>query len=878
MKKLATVLLLACSMLLGFGAFSKAQAASIEEAPVRDGDKYLGREYNEQFDRMFDNFERATLASTEGTGLWWAEGVKADLTERDGYLHVNYNETLGPVKDNPIYKAASGANNEGVYPYLVFVMKGTGSINDLILSFRYDDNHNDIDVPFTELLDPDLVTLPELTEEYQVYIIDILNTLDGMQYVKEGETPIDAGSAMVGFHLLSNGTSTGVIDIKEVYYSKDPNTLGYTETTENSLLDLFQGREDINQPIDGVYWCGSCGKIIGKHLVMNNESNYKAAGYDVSNATGTYKNMVIRLRGEVGGEDLSLAPFYVTGEGEVWGEKIALSELKGPDDLGLPTIETNFLTLVINFEKSGIQNNINGLQLFSTSGTVYIDQIFFTNMEYDSSSVATDFPVLNPEEIVLWDNFNRETVGATPAFDGNNPVALENGFAFIIAYAGMDRMSIEDGKLVMDCTETEDYLQYTAVSTTNQNDGTYPYAVFKVKTTDEGNLANFRIATIMADDKRSGVVWANGGLKSGTGFNAATELQEGYRYITEDGYTYIVVDLAASGLGEMPEGFDLFYSGTGKLWIDSIFFAKDGVDVPDFEKTIVFDNFDRDVMATVENKYNHYWFDTNAKIVDGSAKFDFTAGASWYKTACEPGHQNMDAGYRYLSLTMKAEAGTDLSTFRFSLVSPDSATVFCNQGKIILADGSALAVDAITEEYQTFVIDLVASGFTNPASEGLCLNFGDWGTGVVYIDEIKYVSAVDVTALLEAKVEELSVKVEPIVLTKPAIAIANNILTIQTVEHAESYEIYINGELVETIQELTYDLSKLNLKEGTYEVTVKAIATDVEPSEVSNGVRYVVPSTNPKPKPSGCQKSLVYLFLPTMALACGLGILIKRKH
>ena len=197
-------------------------------------------------------------------------------------------------------------------------MRGSNgaSIEDLTLLFRYDDNPNDIQVPFTELVDPDGGLLPELTENYQVYIIDILNSLDGKEYTGEGETAIPAGSEMVGFHLVSASESVGTIDIKEVYYSKLVNTMGYEEGVNNSLLDKFD-RVDPNTGNKNVYWCGSTGRIIGQHLLLDGSeglAHYRAAGYEAGNTAGTFENFVLRVRGETGLEDVMIAPFYVTDE------------------------------------------------------------------------------------------------------------------------------------------------------------------------------------------------------------------------------------------------------------------------------------------------------------------------------------------------------------------------------------------------------------------------------------------------------------------------------------------------------------------------------------------------------------------------------------
>jgi hypothetical protein len=63
-------------------------------------------------------------------------------------------------------------------------------------------------------------------------------------------------------------------------------------------------------------------------------------------------------------------------------------------------------------------------------------------MEYNAGSIRTEYPKLNKQDIIIFDNFKREAVGATSAYDGNNPVALAYGFEFIISYTGIERLSM----------------------------------------------------------------------------------------------------------------------------------------------------------------------------------------------------------------------------------------------------------------------------------------------------------------------------------------------------------------------------------------------------------------------------------------------------
>lgn len=875
MKKILSTFLIFCLSILAVAGLVKVNA-EVGVAPVRDGETYLGREYNEDFDRMFDNFERATMDAATEAGLWWASSeseVKATFTERTGVLHVEYSGA-STTADASIYKAASNANSEGTYAYLVFKMKGTGSIKDLDLLFRYDDNHDLIRVSFDEILDPDGEVFPELSDEYHLYIVNIADTLDGLEYTRDGETTVPAGTQMAGFHLVSKEGKTGVVEIDEVYYTSNENTLGYNKDTD-SLFDNFVDKTNPNEAASGVWWCGSVGEIIGKHLRMPVTSTYKAASYDVSNATDTYKYMVIKARGEKGAETFSIKPFWVA-DGDKWGESIAYASLVGPDETALPALGTSFTGLVIDLEKSGITpKNINGLEITSNNGTIYVDQIFFTNMEYDASEVCTDFPVLNTTDIVLFDDFNRDTLGVQSDYVANEPVAVANDLDYIISYAGMDRLSIVDGALVMDCTTNSDYLQLCEASTRYKNDGTYPYLVMKVKVTDGGTLENFRIKTSV-EGTRSNDVWANGGLKSGKGFLVATELTENYRYTTEDGYMYMIVDLASSGLNTEFDGIDFFYSGSGKLWIDAVFFAKAGKESVDTSKVITFDDFNR-----TDVNHNDWWQDTNATVEGNALKLDATNNEYRYYRTARPTN-NSDYNYQYLSITMKGTEGTTLNSFRFCVdenPSADTTTYFVNQGNIVLADGTVLTPEMLTTEYKEFIIDMAASKMTGYKAPGLSVHFGSWTDGIIYIDEIKYYGSTDICSKIEEKLISLAADKSKRPLDTPVVTIEGKVVTISAVLQAEKYEIYVDGELVTTTDELVVDLATFNIASGDHKVTVKATATNKTSSELSEELSVTVEAAPSGQQSSGCFGTVIVMTVMSAFVAVSAaGILLRKKH
>jgi hypothetical protein len=751
-----------------------ALTVSADVAEVKDANgNYIGRAFNAEYDQLFDNFERATINGIVGTGLASAEATgEASIT--DYHLTSNYSTTVGTTKDAPIYKVGSNANGSGSFQYLVIEMKGSNgaSIEDLVLSFRYSDNYHDIDVNFSDLRDHEYELLPDFDEltvlptedGYYKYLISPLNSIDmlndglGQDFTKiegkEGAETIEPGFAYQAFHFMASGDGAGTLDVKRIYWTNSVNPeFNATDVTNYALLDEFT-RTDLGAGADHVWWRGGGegSSIVGKWLALdatNAPASYTTVGNDVTNADSAYENFVLRIKGAEGGEDLTITPVYAN---DVLGTATALSEVKGPNDEVVPALTTQFQNLVFNFEANGWNKDVVGFKLESSAGLVYIDQLFFTNLEYTPEFVATEYPILDASDLVVFDDFNRTEVGATPGYVANTPIATENDLLYIIGYQGTNNLSVEDGALVMDATNG-DLVQYTSAGT-NVNDGSYQYVVFKVKGDEAASLNNFRFATIDESDKTSSHVWANGGLFSAPGLVTPQFGAENYPYVTEDGYTYVVVDLAESNLDSVVHGFDIFYGGAGKLVIDSIFFANEGAFALDTDHEVVFDDFNRTTLNDTEAA-GKYWFDTNATIVDNALVLDATDNAqSYYKTAGAV--NNADSPKQYLVLTMKGSEGTSLESFRMGMVAGTStdAERFYNSGQIV-----GPHVPELTTDYQTYIIDLEESGLTQ-AAEGILLSFGSWAAGQLYIDNISFADSVDVLPLVEAKLVEIATEVE----------------------------------------------------------------------------------------------------------------------
>lgn len=121
---------------------------------------------------------------------------------------------------------------------------------------------------------------------------------------------------------------------------------------------------------------------------------------------------------------------------------------------------------------------------------------------------------------------------------------------------------------------------------------------------------------------------------------------------------------------------------------------------------------------------------------------------------------------------------------------------------------------------------------------------------------------------------------EPSKLDKPVIKLEENTLTINNVNGATSYEIYIDGDLKEIVTNLTIDLSKYNLGEGSYKVKVKAKGENTE-SEFSNEITFVVsneePTPTPEPVESGCNSGSIQAIWYVVSIL-GLAVVFKKKR
>lgn len=635
------------------------------EDVTQDG-KYVGRTFNADYDKMLEDFS-STVPS----------GADANYFS-DGVLSVTYDGDVNSnTMDNAIYKIASGtASDTNAWPYDILVIEmsspaGDASLEDMALYLR--------DITDTVYgTEEGVPTAIDLTEMLSVLSdADEIGTgktkiaLDMRTYLND-YAPDSAilAKGVTGYHLVAKAGATGTVWIHDVYLTNIDGTTSeipdFNAAGTKTLADFENGTR-VDQQVEGagIYWCGSeVGKVIPKHVVLQDSSYTFAAG------VAGFENVAVTVCGS------GTLTVKVGDSSKAW------SELKGPDGNAVPAVTSDYATYVINLEASGLGTSDQALTL-SAAGSIDVMNAFLTNMEIKDSEIR-QIPFIDAETAVRVDDF---TYGSSVHDNYDDAVADESnsdaGVQYRLSYNNAAMLSISGGNLVIDATnlDSNNYINFKTQSVKNI-DG-LDYFVLKVKGEDGASLSGFRFG-LGKDGTATPIVWGNGGLLSAEGL-PIPQLGENNPYTTDDGYCYIVVDIAASGL-TCGNTVDLYYSGTGKLYIDEMFFCN---------------ALDRGQQMTA-----------NPIVTDETA-----ISQTDYQYVTAIGEGTSKIGGRYLTFEAKVEGGATLDGLRFAFDGITASNLWIGQN----AEGTAVGTDgnllpAATEEYQTFIIDLEKSGIDDWAN------------------------------------------------------------------------------------------------------------------------------------------------------------------
>ena len=495
------------------------------------------RDYKSDYDEMVEDF------STNGN-------QKNTLR-----VLVDSETMLANTPDFAIYKMATGSYELESYEGIGFRMRkvgeGTLDLSNLVLALRGGDAFETYPISLADAVDTDVEALPELTEEYQDFIIAPGQSIedDTTEYpAKEGgNSGVKVLEEILGFHLYATGEYSQVIEIEEVFL---------VNAGERTTLDNFN-RKAVNKVDDTCWWRDSAGVIIRNGVKLNNSK------VTVNTEVGDYENIALTVLGDTTGT--TIAPVTASGV----GTPVAWSNLKDADGANVSNaVNGAYYSLTANFEQSGI--SVEGLTGFEINSTteVYLNEVFLTN--FKDKEAATEYPLVDSENASMFDNFNRTQSGFNGDYDASstNQTVLDAGLTYALSYNNGDKVSVADGYVTFDATNlgADDYINFK-----EGNDNAYhgeKYLVLSVKMEDGATLDNFRF-NVGNEIKYVNQMFSAPGLKVPMTF-------ENYPYTTADGFSWLVIDLAESGM-TATNFIDFYYSGTGKLMIDAAFFANEYV-------------------------------------------------------------------------------------------------------------------------------------------------------------------------------------------------------------------------------------------------------------------------------------------------------------
>ena len=624
------------------------------------------RQYNSAFDLMVDDFSGETLNGTP------TDAVHSQASR----LRVLVDSANGDFPSSPdasIYKMATGTHAIQSYEGIGFrirkVGEGTLDLENLVLGLRGDDAFKVFELPLADAVNPDGEPLEELTEEWQDLVIapglSIEDDTTEYEFAAGGNSGTKVLEKILGFHLFATGECSQVIEIEQVFL---------TNAGEKTALDSFT-REAVNKTDDSCWWRDSTGFIINNNVMLKDGASYKTANIE---GADTYQNIALKVMGDISG--LSLA--VVTADGVK--AKVAFADLK--DQNGNPiknAVNGSFNPLVINFANSGI--DVTGAVAFEISSETeaYLTQIFLTNLA--EKQAVTIYPRLDTANAAVFDHFTRTQAKLDDNYESasTNTVVTDSGLNFSIAYHNNNLVSVDGDALVFSATAADDYIQVTEGSKTARTNE--QYLVFSMKLEDGATLDNFRIQS-----SASGVKYANEWLAA-PGLKSVPESLDSYPYVDADGYAYYIIDLEETGF-EVTDLFDMYYTGEGKLYIDSIFFANEYTNV---EESVTRGDA-AEVVIGEDLGYVYQW-----------------------------GGEIANVGKMAMYVT--GDGVMNLESFRLEY---NGATKFANNDlKLYYADGTPVDfAAALPTEETMIIIDLAGSGYEISADKmPVHTHYGNWG-------------------------------------------------------------------------------------------------------------------------------------------------------
>ena len=510
------------------------------------------RAFREEFDEMIEDF-----SGESPSGATTGEFTKS-------FLRVLVDNEAEDYPSDPeqgtIYKVGTGNYAIEEYDGIGFTMRmvGNGALNlsNLALNLRGDNAFKTYPIKLGEALDADGEALPELSDEYQEFVVSPMLSIEDSsteyELVGGGASGTKVLEKILGFHLTAlDEECSAILEISRVYLVK---------AGEITVLDSFN-REKVNKADDTCWWRDSYGFIVQKGVTLNDKS------YTTKDITlGEYQNLVLNMNGDASGLQINGKTF---------------AELR--DDQNNPvtnTVNGAFYPYVINLANSGLEL-VDGKFTIASSEELVISQIFLTNLVDELP--AENYPFIDIANASYATNF--EFTMAKGTIKNNYNDACEDtrkpeDLNYVIAYPsqGYDDIEIDGHDLVF---HGGDY-EYANTVIGSNADAARKYVVFAMKTDAKPSGFRFKLGKT-ANHVYLNDMLADAGLPSWS--DAAN-----YPYITEDGYKLVIVDLARNGLTGGNNEIEMYYTGTEDLRIGAIFFANDYKPTGEIKETTMYEN------------------------------------------------------------------------------------------------------------------------------------------------------------------------------------------------------------------------------------------------------------------------------------------------
>ncbi len=595
------------------------------------------REFDDRFDRMLDD----------------ASGTD----KLPAYTHVVWQAGQANTVTDPIFKMGHAKMESDTNPTsLTLTVRSTVTkVADLRLGLRLKGADSDaacaiIDLSDTENYPVEFSVGNDIGEDWTDMTFDFSQWDDIVFHDANNTNFSDPGVAISGFHLFADSTKGGELDIQKI---------SFTGSTTSILYNF----DDITD----AYWPQSAAGLAttyGRHYAVTSTKQIASEVATSNNTDENYSAIVLSLSGDA---QFTVAP--VKADGTI-GTAKAWTELTDLEGTTVPSVTDLPQNIVVSLASLG-ETAIRGVQFNVTSGSLNVYQAFFTNLEVPALEEA---PRLDTDSIAYMTQFNFEY----DKFGGDYNQGAADGAAFnlayILSYGGETGVHVIDGHLVFD--PTTDYTNAKIRSNVASEGRRYLVIKYKLQ---GGTLDNFRFGVVKTEpDEVTGQGWYND-LQASQG-----TLAKNTPYIASSGYGYLVTDLQVQfGVTEI-SGIDLYYTGTGTLYIDEIFYADKIVPEAKLSDNILTE--DRVVTVEAGSGYAYVTgFDLDGKVHDG------------------------------IAVTMKATEGATLAPARFEFYGTEATKWFRENSAGVLHDVYGRQLPDITTEEQTYIIDYAQSGIVGAA-------------------------------------------------------------------------------------------------------------------------------------------------------------------